>query len=218
MPLITDGIINTTEELAAYENGILDLASTEAIDISQKMILAQDDIALQIALFLAGQGSEDPKAHLRRVMGCADVVATTPLKRWHALKSVALIYQDAFNNQLNDRYRAKWTTYEGLAQASGNRYLESGVGIVANPVPKAPAPICSTSISAPASDPYYVRVSWINNYGQEGAASDAAVVSAAVPVEAPSAPAGISAWNIYAGMDPTEVFLQNAAPLGLADV
>ena len=44
MALFIDGQINRLQNLERYESGILDLASTEQIDITGKMALAQDQI------------------------------------------------------------------------------------------------------------------------------------------------------------------------------
>ena len=65
------------------------------------------------------------------------MVVTEPMRQWHIHKTLVLIYRDAYNNQLNDRYQGKWAEYEALAKASAQTYFQIGVGLVADPVPKA---------------------------------------------------------------------------------
>ena len=215
--LLTDGLVNTTEELAGYDNSILQVASTEGINVTQKMLLAQSEIETGLLIFLMRSGCQDPKFLVRRSVECSDVVATASLKRWHAYKSVASIYQDAFSNQLNDRYRGKWMEYEALARSACAQHLEAGVGIVAHPIAKAAAPSAPSPLDG-LGQGYYVRATWVKEWGKEGAPSDAVQTgdnNVIGPVQAVRAPAGVSGWNVYVGDDPKLVWLQNAAPLGM---
>ena len=59
------------------------------------------------------------------------------MKRWHALHTLAVVYRDAFNNQLNDRYRNKWEEYRELARNAREQTFEFGIGLVATPIPQA---------------------------------------------------------------------------------
>src|SRR5436190_755350 len=126
MGLLTDGQINDTQDLRNYENGILDVASSENIDLTGKMALAQDEISTGMLTYLLKQTGRDVRffpyqlsgESARRVIGVSDVAITPQLKRWHALKTLSLAYADAYNNQLNDRYNGKWKEYEALAKAA----------------------------------------------------------------------------------------------------
>ena len=61
MGLLIDGQVNSTQDLRNYENSILDLASSENIDLTGKMALAQDEISIQILHFLLKQADWTPK-------------------------------------------------------------------------------------------------------------------------------------------------------------
>ena len=60
MALFTDGNICSTEDLRQYESSILDVASTEGIELEAKLKLAQREIGVAITAFLLEQetGSE----------------------------------------------------------------------------------------------------------------------------------------------------------------
>ncbi len=62
------------------------------------------------------------------------------MKRWHVLHTLAITYRDAFNNQLNDRYKAKFQEFKGLAVQARQQTFQFGVGLVNKPLPKASAP------------------------------------------------------------------------------
>ena len=121
MALFTDGPINGTMDLENYENSILSVANAERIDLAGKSTLAQNEIATELLLFLLRRCRQPDfqwSVTTRQSMGVGDIFVTDPLRRWHAHKTLALVYRDAYNNQLNDRYKGKWKEYEQLAKVS----------------------------------------------------------------------------------------------------
>lgn len=158
MALFTDGPINTPAELEDHESAILDVAHSEGIDVSAKIRLAQEEIANRIVLFLLSGAGETN----RRVVGMSDVAVTQPLQQWHAHKTLALVYRDAYNRQLNDRYQGKWKEYERLAKASAETFFRIGVGLIADPVPRAGLPVLGTTPGASAGATFYVAITWVN--------------------------------------------------------
>jgi hypothetical protein len=222
MALFTDGPINRMIDLQNYENAILDVAGTESIDLAGKIALAQSEIATALTLFLLRRFPQrDFLTAVRRTVGVSDVAVTDQLRQWHAHKALALVYRDAYNNQLNDRYKGKWTQYEQLAKLSLQDYLQVGVGLVADPIPKAAAPILNTLPGAASSGTFYVAVTWVNRQGQEGSPSDVAQISTLdgqqplVTVQNP--PGNAIGWNAYVGGSPETLSLQNGAPISAAE-
>src|SRR5947209_6037992 len=57
MALYTDGPISSIEELTARDSQLLSVASTEGIDLAQKMALAQDELGLELCGMLTAAGS-----------------------------------------------------------------------------------------------------------------------------------------------------------------
>lgn len=169
MALFMDGPINDAADLQDYESSLLSMAATEGVDITAKSVLAQDEIGRKLLRFLLRVPLRDAKASVRRTIGIRDVVITEPLKHCHALKSIGLVYRDAYNSQLNDRYLGKWNEYERLAQEAIEEYLQVGLGLVADPIPRSAEPVLTTIAGSGAATTYYVATSWLNAAGQEGA-------------------------------------------------
>jgi hypothetical protein len=215
-----DGPINSSDALLKYETSILNIANREGIDVSVKAMLAQEEITTGLHLFLDRTSVRSQAFLAAPRASVKGIVVTDPLKRWHAFKTLAVFYRDAYNNQLNDRYKGKWTEYEQLSTAAAQTLFRAGVGIVHYPVPKASDPLLTVIPIGVTGTSYYVRISWINAFGDEGAASNvqqaatgdgsATVVASAIGY------GGIESWNVYAGNGPDDLQLQSvpAIPIG----
>jgi hypothetical protein len=218
MALFTDGPISDAADLQQYENDILNVATAEGINIGAKIRLAQQDLANEVLLFLLRRRPlRDSPLGVQRRREVNDVVVTGPMRQWHVHKTLALVYRDAYNNQLNDRYQGKWKEYEQLARASENTCFQIGVGLVADPVPKAPIPALSSVTGTGAGALYYVAVTWVNAAGQEGTPSALAVLNTSngeqLVVSISGSPPNVAGWNVYVGSSPTTSSLQNQSPL-----
>jgi hypothetical protein len=221
MALFNDGPLSSLLDLQNAESGILNVASTEGIDLAGKMALAQVTIATELLVFLLRRQTlaYDMLWSMRRQRGTDDVIVTLPLKQWHVHKSLAMVYRDAYNNQLNDRYLNKWNEYETLAKASKETLLQIGVGLVADPLPKPSGPLL-TAISGPGTAAtYYIAMTWTNATGHESAPSDTTSISGLngqqIVVAAANAPANATGWNMYAGQAPDGLGLQNSVPIAV---
>jgi len=223
--LFNDGSLSTIADLMNYETSILDTAGTEGIDTSTKLRLAQEEIGEKLLTFLmeteyngwALRSRE--RRHLKT--GLSDVVVTRQLRRWHTFRTLAMVYRDAYNNQLNDRYQGKWQNYERLQGEAEQSYLRSGVGLVLNPAPKPAPPTLSTTNGPTIAGTYCFAYSWIAMDGTEGACSDATTIALAANTQAivscGAAPHDISGWNVYAGTTADALSMQNGNPLALTD-
>lgn len=227
MALFTDGPINDAADLQRYEGDILNVATVESIDLGAKLRLAQQDLGNELVLFLLRRWSfldagRDTALGFRRARELNDVVVSEPMRQWHVHKTLAMIYQDAYNNQLNERYQGKWKEYEQLAKASKSTYFQIGVGLVADPVPRGPLPAL-TSVTGPGTGAtYYVAGTWVNAAGQEGAPSELAEITTTdgqqLTAAVGSAPPNVTGWNVYVGVSPTTASLQNQSPLTAGSV
>ena len=208
MALFTDGGISNLEDLRAYESSIFEAASTERIDLSKKLTLAQQELETELGALLR-------QRYERQVLG--DVVVTRPLRQWHVFHTLALTYRDAYNSHLNDRYLGKWKEYLKLAQWAWAKLLESGIGIAQNPIPKATPPRVSAGAGNLEGGTYWIRVAWTSAAGEEGCPSDP--VNLAVPegsslvVEAVYPPGDATGWNTYVGLSADETRRQNDEPM-----
>ena len=142
MALFTDGLVAGLLDLRAYESGILDVANAEGLSLTDKLQIAQREISIDLTSFLLRHGvSLGPGREL------SSVVVTEPLLHTHVLMTLAHVYRDAYNSQLNERFKSKWREYVQLADRGFRQLLETGVGIVGAPLSK-PSPAVATFVSA----------------------------------------------------------------------
>jgi len=221
MALFTDGPVSSILDLAAWDSQLLNVASTEGIDVTRKMALAQDQLALELTVLL-GQLTYVAQVFWlapQPDVGC--VVVTPAIKLWHTFRSLELVYADAYNNQLNDRYAGIRDQFHEMAESAYERVIQIGLGIVGCPVAQPATPSLAAALCPVGSLPlpdatYYVTMSWTNAQGQEGASAvpDAIATSAGTfLVEPGSPPPYATGWNVYAGTSPGTMSLQNMAPL-----
>jgi hypothetical protein len=220
MALFTDGLINAIIDLQTNESSILTVASTADVDLAGKMALAQEDITNQLLLFLLRRWANlDAQWAQRRTRGVSDVVVTAPLRQWHVHKTLALVYRDVYNSQVNDRYLGKWNEYEALAKVSCENYFRIGVGIAADPLSKPAPPLLSTGPGGGSAMTYYVAAAWVNAASQESSASEVGQISTSegeqVTITPANPPPTASGWNVYIGETPDTVTLQNQSPIGI---
>lgn len=209
MSLFIDGTVSDSEDLRAYESGILDVASTEGIELDAKFRLASRDLGIEISQLF---DDEHASATL-------DAVVVTPaLLRWHTLRSLALIYRDAYFVQLNDRYESKWHEYEREAILARNALFDLGVGIAIDPVAQAATPVLDTVNGGlwPQRQ-YFVQTAWMSGQGTIGGRSIEVTSSVEagqlLRVSPGSTPANGVGWLVWAGSEPGVLALQVHAPL-----
>lgn len=212
MALFVDGNPSQMTDLASYESAIVEVAAIEGIDLTAKLNVAALEIGLELQRFLVQTpgGQQFTLGH---------VALTGGLKQWHTLLALSATYRDAHFQQLNDRHKPKWKEYERLARASGQLLLETGVGLVFNPLPKPLQPILGQLAGSQAAWTYYVRVEWVDASGVASSPSDTAGLTtqegSALSVRAIGAPPPAKGWHVYAGLLDDQVQKQNNAPLAL---
>jgi hypothetical protein len=205
MALFTDGPIAGLMDLKAYESGILDIASMEGLSLTDKLQIAQREIAIELTSFLLRHG-----AALGSGRELSTVAVTEPLLHAHVLMTLAHVYRDAYNSQLNERFKSKWREYVQLSDKAFRQLLETGVGIVGAPLPKPALPV--TNVVAGGVQPfrsYCVQTAHAGN-GATSAWSEPAVVEVQpgtrISVNAPGC-------HVYAGVSGQPLFRQTTAPL-----
>ncbi len=224
MALFTDTSISTLDHLVAQDTAVLSVATNEGIDITSKLLLAQTEIGSD----LTAAGARAPFSAtstpvwwpgiiLTSNLQLANIVVTPPLQMWHTFHTLELVYRDAYSNQLNDRYLGKWNAYKDLTKWASGLLLQTGLGVVADPLPVAQAPQITITGGTSSATEYFVQVSWKNSRDEEGLASAVTSVAApdnsAVQVLPSSPPPNASAWNVYVGASIDAITLQNTTPL-----
>jgi hypothetical protein len=209
MALFIDGPISSIEDLHGYDTQLLEVAGIEGIDVTRKLVEAQDEIGIDLRRMLSDVCSTS------RI---ANVVVTAPLRLWHMFRALDLVYRDAFNSQLNDRYAGKRNEYHEMARWAHERLIQSGLGMAADPIRQAPTPVTHVAGGGLAEGTYYVAIAWTNLGAEEGATSLPAKITVAgssLDVRHGEPPANTKGWQVYVGSSPTTMMRQNAAVLVL---
>jgi hypothetical protein len=210
-----DGSISTVEDLRSLDSAILDTSLGENIDLVKKLQVAEDAVQLELAVFLLRAANQNGVSGPGVDLG--SVVVTNPLRRWHSLRCLVEVYSDAYNSQFHDRYLGKWKHYSKLTRETSDLLFEYGVGVVSNPVPKAPKPALTEGASGGPVTQYFVRIAWRGRLGMSGALSEVNVFPAPngelLYAGAGAAPAGVTGFDVYAGEATDSLSLQNATPV-----
>ena len=221
MALFTDGAVASIEDLRGHDTQLLNVATVEGIDVTRKLALAQEELGIEVAGLLDGVTS--PAVYevagllggLTAPPAIRQVAVTPPLKLWHIFRTLEMFYADAYNSQLNDRYAGRRDEYHEMVKWAYGQVIQSGLGIVANPVARAATAAPLPSAGCLANGTYYVAVAWTNAAGEEGASS----VPATITVSGSSfsvqttTPANVKGWNVYCGTSATTMTVQNPAIL-----
>jgi hypothetical protein len=221
MALFTDGI-STIQDLMGQDSSVLATAQTENIDLSLKLTLAQQGLGIEITTLLQRSSTCDWQFWLPPCPQLNNIVVTPPLQLWHVFQTLTLVYQDAYFNQLNDRYGGKRVQFQQLAKWAMDKLIQTGIGIATDPIPQAAPPqLTSVPGGGPAAT-YCASVSWLNAESQEGQPSNPSTLSVeagyALAVQPVTQPANATGWNAYVGLSPTTMTLQNTSPLPLDQV
>jgi hypothetical protein len=216
MPLFTDGPISSIDDLSAQDSQLLSVASVEGIDVTQKLALAQEELAMELHTLLMRFRYADQYFWLAPRLRLDAVVVTPPLKLWNTARALEMVYADAYNSQLNDRYAGKRDQFHALAKWGFEKLVQTGLGIAAQPLPRPAMPILAASPGTLPDGAYYVAMAWASSGGEEGAASVPNTINTAsstFSVQPGPAPDAATGWNVYAGTSPDAMIRQNASLL-----
>jgi hypothetical protein len=218
MALFTDGLVSGMEDLTAQDTQLTNVATVEGIDVTQKLALAQEELALEIATLLSGSRRVEEAFWLTALPKIENVVVTPPLKLWHTFRALEMVYGDAYSSQLNHRYAAKRDQFHQRAGWAYERLLVLGLGIAWSPVPRARQPQVVSAAGSLANGTYYVSMAWINSKGEEGSPSVPTAITTATGtmlVQPSAPPSCATGWNVYAGGDPEGLSRQNGSPIAV---
>jgi hypothetical protein len=221
MALFTDGI-STIQDLTLQDSSLLATAQTENIDLSQKLLLAQQELGIEITNLLQRSDNCGWQFWLQPSLQLTNIVVTPPLQLWHVFQTLMLVYQDAYFNQLNDRYMGKRDQFQQLGKWAMDKLIRTGIGIVADPIPQAAPPHLTTIPGGQTATTYCASVSWLDAENEEGQPSTPNTLTVAggnaLVAQPVNQPANAAAWNVYVGLSPVVMALQNTSPLPLNQV
>ncbi len=223
MALFTDEAVVTLNDLLAFEASLEGVASSYGIDVDNKISLATGAISDKLMLWLLNSGASDPQWLNRRILGLSTVVVTPSLQRWICFESLARVFAEAYNVQLNTRFQGKLTEYQQEAKSASDVFYQSGVAIVYNPLPKPAVPLLSVQAGSLLAQPIFIQTAWIDATGNESALSivngsvlpDNSSFAAAMAEGALGSPSAATGWNVYAGSQSENLTRQNGDPLAI---
>lgn len=221
MALFTDGV-STIQDLISQDSSVLTTAQTENIDLNQKLAAAQQQLEIELTALLQRSNTYDWQFWLQSDPQLNNIVVTPPLQLWHAYQTLVMVYQNAYYNQLNDRYQGKRDQYQRLATWALDKLIQTGIGMAADPIPRALPPQLTSIPGGQPAATYYASISWLNVEAQEGQASTPGCfiteAGTALVVQPVNPPANATGWNVYVGPSATTMVLQNPSPLALDQV
>jgi hypothetical protein len=221
MGLFADGGISGLDDLAAQDSQVLEIASEEGINVTQKMALAQGEIGIELASMLESLKLATWPFSLVLEPSIASIALTPALQLWHIYRTLEMVYADAYSDQLNDRYAAKRDQFHQFANWAHEKLIQTGLGICTNPIPQAGTPLLKATPGNLPNGTYYVTMAWVNQAGEEGASGipDAITTSnSTFEVQPVAPPNNAIGWNVYVGQAPETMVIQNPGLLGAGQV
>jgi hypothetical protein len=221
MALFTDAEIITLENLLSFESSLVQVASAHGINIDTKISLATTAVSETLLQLLRDTGMSDPQWLSRRVIGLSTIVVTPSLERWLCFESLTKVFAEAYNVQLNTRFRGKWKEYQDESQFAADVTIQAGLGIVFTPLPKPQMPEVSVQQGNAPAESLFVQTSWVNSEGNESALSpvnglvlnNQSAITVQMAEGALGAPPAALGWNVYVGSSASQITLQNGNPL-----
>jgi len=221
MALFTDGPPCSIEDLSAQDSQLLDVASSEGINVTQKLELTHTEVGTELYRLLNRMGPTGLLVWASVRPNLAGVVVTPPLRQWYMFRTLEAFYADAYNSQLNDRYAGKRDQFHELAQRAYSRLIAGGVGMVTGPIPQPPKPTLSAAPGALPDNLYYATMTWVNRSSEEGAPAPLSSImtsASTFALQPGETPLGVSGWNVYAGTDAELLVRQNESQLAIGDL
>src|SRR5947208_14756395 len=160
--LFTDSPAIAIEDLADDETVILDTASTERINLTVKIGLATNEVGLQLQSRFPQLGLVNNAVGTPGLIGLVNfklnnVVVTAGLRLWLIFHTLEIVYRDAYHNQLNDRYKAKWDEYRDLSTFASGLLFQIGIGTAVDPIPQPNHPLLSLVPGSLAPAEYFAQ-------------------------------------------------------------
>ncbi len=222
MALFSDGPPSIIDDLSQQDSFLISIAGVEGIDVTAKLQLAYNEVEIEVNAIFNREASIYAPVLGQAPLDTTNLSVTPALKLWHTFKSLELFYRDAYFNQLNDRYKAKWAEYQSLSSYARGKFIDTGAGLIIDPLPQPAIPVASFQPSSAVGGTVYFTVTFVNAESQES--SPAIVTESVIPdsnllqLGAPLWPSNATGWNVYVGLTPTSLTLQNTTPLVLGDV
>ncbi|MBM3758870.1 MAG: hypothetical protein FJW36_01355 [Acidobacteria bacterium] len=200
MALIKDQPISCLTDWMAFDSKLSILSEQESTSIESKSRLAQNEIETQVTSFLLRQSGLSESAS-RQLLD--KVVVTEPLSRWHSLLTLSLFYVDVASMQNSALHREQAKYYEAKAKEASDQLFEVGVGVVYQPIAKAPVPLVVISAGSNPSRFLRGRIRLVDIDGAVGTLSEEFLVDMTsgetAELSVDSLPPRVLGWILFLG-------------------
>lgn len=213
MALFLDDPPSAISDLVQQDSFLLSVAGAEGINVTNKLSLAYNELQIELTAIFGREASIYAPVLGEASLDTAHIAVTPALKLWHTYKSLELVYRDAYFNQLNDRYQGKWAEFQRLALSARTRFIDTGAGLVIDPLPQPAQPVITFETAPQAGGAAYFMTTFVNVEGEES--SPSTIVQSTVPegnvavVGTSPPPSNAVGWNLYGGTSPDDLELQN---------
>ncbi len=216
MALITDSGLIEIRDLLPYENDLLETADKERVDIETKIHLAADEVRAHLESEINRAGNDTTGTGVNGY-GLGNVVLTDSLRWWLHCHALHLFYLEAYGHQLNERFKAKQAHYAKRAANARQTYLERGVGVVSQPLPRPAIPTVGEVAGVLPAGNYYVAIAWVSSGGRQSALSALTTFStngsSTMTVSVSGVPVTAAGWHIYVGESAESLTRQTVLPI-----
>jgi hypothetical protein len=198
-------------DLERYESGIGETMRLEGIGWESKASVGLEEVERRLSDHLRQEFRDiDGNQQLDHVR------VSNALRHWVAMATLHLVFEDAYSQQLNDRYRYKRDRYQDKTRDAENEYFRAGVEYVWRPIKKAFAPEASEQLmSGFAGGQIYLAVTNVDG-DCEGAPSEPTAfdlsAGSTVMLRMPLAERAMH-WHVYAGRSAKQMSRQTDEPL-----
>jgi hypothetical protein len=214
MALLIDQPISCLTDWMAYDTKLSILSEQESTSIEAKSRLAQNEIETQITSFLLRQSGLSENV-ARQTLN--KVVVTEALSRWHSLLTLSLFYIDLASMQNSALHRDQSRYFEAKAEAAQYQLFETGLGIVNQPIPKAPVPLVITSAGNNPQRFLRARIRFVDVDGGVGALSAEFLLDMtageAIELSVGALPERCIGWLLFLGESSEAMFLATTTPV-----
>jgi hypothetical protein len=222
MALFLDGPPSAIADLVLQDTYLLAVVGNEGINVTNKLALAYNELQIELTSIFGREASIYAPVLGEASLDTGHIAVTPALKLWHTYRSLELVYRDAYFNQLNDRYQGKWAEFQRLSLGARSLFIDTGAGLVIDPIAQPAAPVITFDTAAGPGGTVYFAVTFVNAESQES--SPSVIVESAVPegnlamVGAAVPPSNAVGWNLYGGISPNALTLQNASPVAIGSI
>jgi hypothetical protein len=198
MALLNDEGPSSFEDWVGYDSKLLFLSEQENTSIEIKSEYAKQLIESELLLFLVNNTSVAPQ-QAQSLLN--KVVVSEPLKRWHAMQTLFLYYDDIASVQASKSHFERSLLYSARAGAARTLLFETGIGLVSKAIPQPALPqLNRTPSNAPAFS-LRGKTQYLDAEGNVGSPSKEfwirSEVGDSINISYSELPEGVVGWNLY---------------------